>query len=292
MASQLLSRRTRYVLFKFFALLRLVRWYNIALMVFALYLSAIYLFNPGQAISGTLRDLKLHLEIFALSLFIASGYIINAFYDLEKDMINRPAQTFFDRHISRRFSFQCYFLFNTVAAILSLIVGWKLFLINLLFSVALWLYSHKLRRKRFTGELGAALVTVAPFFSLALYYQEVTWKMFEFVALVFMLILAREIVKKLIAIKGDIIIGDKSIPIMIGEKSASRLVSVFAIVTIMQLGFFIRFLHEGHVDKIFYAMAVLLLIAFILETFNKDHDKVNIIYRLLIVMSILAIPFI
>ena len=225
-------------------------------------------------------------------LFIASGFIINAFYDVEKDLINRPKATFFDRHISRSFSFNCYFLFNTIAAILSLFVHWQVLLINVLFSIVLWLYSHKLRKVKYLGEIGAAMLSVAPFFSLATYYQDVTLKMFEFVALIFVFIIGREIVKKLIGIKGDIILGDKSLPIVFGEKKASLIVVLLALLSIGQLAFFIRFLLHGYIDYVFYFMAFLLLLIVYLEGVQKQHRVVNGIYKVLIILCILSIPFI
>jgi 4-hydroxybenzoate polyprenyltransferase len=292
MAGGLFNRRTRYLLFKFSALLGLVRWYNILVITIALYLSAIYIFNPELAPLAVLADIKLHLAILALGLFIASGYIINAFYDVEKDMINRPQQTLFDRHISKAFSLRCYVLFNTIAGVLSLLVDYRVFLINVLFSLVLWFYSHKMRKLKLISEVGAAMLSVAPFFSLAVYYRTVTLKMFEFVALIFVFIIAREICKKLIGLKGDIILGDQSIPIVIGEVWASRAITFLAMVSIAQLAFFIRFLFEGYVDYYFYTMAFILGFVIFFEAIRKDHRMVNRLYKLLILMCIFSIPFI
>jgi 4-hydroxybenzoate polyprenyltransferase len=292
MARKLFSRRTRYFLYKVWALLGLVRWYNIVLMAIALYLSAIYLFNPESGVVQVLRDIRLHLEILALILFIASGFIINAFYDLEKDIINRPTQTFFQKHISKEFSFGCYFAFNSLAALISLIVDWKVFGINVLFSFVLWAYSHKMRKMRFIGEMGAAMLTIAPFFSLSVYYWDLTWKMFAFISLIFLFILTREVVKKLIAIRGDIILGDQSIPIVIGERAASIVVVSLGIISMLQVGYLVTQVFTGISDFLFYAMLLLLSAAVIAEGFKNDHLQVNFIYKILILLSILTIPYI
>ena len=292
MTPQLLSRRSRYILYKFYALLSLVRWYNVLIMTLALYLSAIYFFPPKGEVLATLKDMRLHLEIASLCLFIMSGFIVNAFYDVEKDMINRPDRTFFDRHISRSFSFKCYFLFNTLAGILSLMVHWKVFLINVLFSVVLWLYSHKMRKKRFMAEIGAAFLTVAPFFSLAVYYETVTLQMLEFVALIFIMIFGREIVKKLIGLKGDFILGDQSLPIYFGEKWGERIVIGLSLLTCMQAAFFIRFLVHGEAAYAFYAMAAMSILVIITIWPMKDYRWANRLYKVLIILCILSIPFI
>jgi 4-hydroxybenzoate polyprenyltransferase len=125
-----------------------------------------------------------------------------------------------------------------------------------------------------------------------MYYQDVTMKMFEFVALIFVFIIGREIVKKLIAIKGDIIIGDQSIPILLGEDRASKFVVLLALVSLAQIAFFIRFLLNGYIDYGFYAMAFLLAVIIHLEGIHKRHRLVNRLYKVLIIMCILSIPFI
>ena len=77
----------------------LVRWYNILVLTIALYLSAIYIFNQGSSPLQVLSDWRLHAEVLALALFMMSGFIINAFYDVEKDLVNRPQQIFFEKHL-------------------------------------------------------------------------------------------------------------------------------------------------------------------------------------------------
>ena len=296
LAERILPRRVRYLLFKLWAMLSMVRWINVIVIALALYLSAMYLLNDGVSKWQILQNPQLHLEVIALSFFIMSGYIINAFYDLEKDLINKPKKTYIDRLISRKTSLNAYIVFNGIAAVLSLFVGWKIFAVNLLFSFALWLYSHKLRRKPFTGELGATLLTVAPFVSLSIYYNKITAYIFLYVSFIFLLALTREIIKKLIRFKGDLVVGEKSLPIVIGESKAKGLAIIFMLGSLAQLGslYFIQWLLKLPLWFVTLGgSAISIAIVLMLTTKSGNNYKiVNWIYKFLLVGSVAGIALI
>ena len=108
------TRQLKRTLLKFLSFFSVVRGYNIAVVVLAQYLSAIFIFgsqSQSRAIS-VLTDGGLFLIIFSSSLAIASGYIINNFYDTEKDLINRPYKSSIDKNISKTTQFRVYFFLN------------------------------------------------------------------------------------------------------------------------------------------------------------------------------------
>ena len=70
---------------KFIALLSTVRWKNILVTVLAQYLSFLFAFNTKDALWDSLIEINVHLIIAATAFILAGGYIINNFYDLEKD---------------------------------------------------------------------------------------------------------------------------------------------------------------------------------------------------------------
>jgi len=215
-SNSILSRKQRFIVLKVMAMLTLVRWYNVLLIGIGLYLSAIFLLNSESEWLATLLNYKLHLAIGSLCFYIMAGYIINAFYDFEKDLVNNPKGTIFNRIVSKTFCLNTYFLFNFIGTLLAIFVDWKVLLLNSILCFALWFYSHKLRKKPFTGELGASLLTIAPFVSLSIYYQHTNLKIGLYIGFLFALTLTREIVKKLVGMKGDLVYGDKSLPIIWG----------------------------------------------------------------------------
>ena len=64
-----------------------VRGYNIPIIILAQYLSAIFILAPEKRALAVLLDFNLFILVLASSLTIASGYIINSFYDSKKDLI-------------------------------------------------------------------------------------------------------------------------------------------------------------------------------------------------------------
>ena len=222
--SALLSRKYRYQLIKFLALLSIVRWYNVLLLVLAQYLGAALVFRPLGQWRATVFDYRLHLIILASALVIAAGFIINSFYDHEKDLINRPQQTLFERMVSRKTTFQIFFLFNALAALLAYVVSWRATLFYVTYALALWLYSHKLKKITFIGNFAAAILAITPFFGIFFYFGETHWDLLLYVSFMLFLELSRELVKDLEAVKGDVIIGYPTLPVVLGIRKTKAVI--------------------------------------------------------------------
>ena len=82
---------------KTISLLSLVRGQNLAVLVVAQLLSAAFIFSHEASNSETFLDINLWLIVLATVLSVAAGYIINAFFDQEKDLINRPQKTLLEQ---------------------------------------------------------------------------------------------------------------------------------------------------------------------------------------------------
>ena len=87
----------------------------------------------------------------SIDLIVVGGYLINAFYDFEKDMINQPERTYFDRLVSKRSCLNIYMLCNFFGLLLAYLISNKIFFSAILIAV-LWIYSHKLRKKVLLGN--------------------------------------------------------------------------------------------------------------------------------------------
>src|SRR5690554_3265103 len=108
------SRKIKWLVLKFLSVFSVVRGYNIAVVVLAQYLSAIFIFGADLRAITVLTDLHLFLLIFISTLAIASGYIVNNFYDDKKDLINRPYKSLIDRRVSKETQLKAYFLLNVI----------------------------------------------------------------------------------------------------------------------------------------------------------------------------------
>ena len=95
---------------KIISLFSVIRGYNIPIIVLAQYLSAIFILSYEKRALDVVLDFNLFIIVLASSLTIASGYIINSFYDSQKDLINKPNKTMLDRLVSQKTKLEIYLL--------------------------------------------------------------------------------------------------------------------------------------------------------------------------------------
>src|SRR5690625_4341870 len=100
------SFRTLFI--KTLALFTVIRGYNIAMLVLAQYMATLFVFNDGKDHLQILFDRKINFIIIASALSAAAGYIINNFYDLEKDRIQMLLHNYIDRFIFQIFIIKNY----------------------------------------------------------------------------------------------------------------------------------------------------------------------------------------
>ena len=282
------SKSERFLV-KALALLSLVRWYNVFVLACALYLSAMYMLNSSISKIELISDISLTLNILGIASLIMAGYIINGFYDFEKDMINHPEQTIFGRVISKSFCFNTYLFLLTVGMLFSIFSGWKVFVFNGAFAFGLWFYSHKLRKKPLTGEIGASFLTIAPFASISIYYMHTNLTIMLFVGYIFALTITREVIKRMVSLKGDLIVGEKSIPIFFGIRKCKYIILCFMIASMVMI--IILFPNILHRDIAYYfglSFVAIFLSTFILRASKTptQFNRINNIYKTLIVLAI------
>lgn len=188
-----------------------------------------------------------HAHFWLLSLssvFIAAaGYIINDYFDLNIDRINKPARIVVERIIKRRWAIIWHWVFSFAGVLLGFYVGWRAgaFWIgpaNLACVVALWLYSTTFKKKLLIGNILISLLTawVVLVVGFATHYRLVTnlevygfmyaSKLLRFTFLyagfAFIICLVREVVKDIEDMNGDAKYGCKTMPIVWGV-SVSKL---------------------------------------------------------------------
>ena len=110
----MLTRKSKVTLKKIASLFSVIRGYNIWVIVLAQYLSAIFILAPEKRALAIILDWQLFLIVIASSLTIASGYIINNFYDAKKDLINRPKKAMIDRLVRQETKLKVYYTINFI----------------------------------------------------------------------------------------------------------------------------------------------------------------------------------
>lgn len=280
---------------KILSMFSVVRGYNIPIIALAQYLSAIFILAPEKRALDVILDLNLFFIVLASSLTIASGYIINNFYDAQKDLINRPKKSMLDRLVSQSTKLQVYFALNFTVFLLALLVSWRAAVFFSIYIFLIWFYSHKLKRYPLIGNLTAALLAVLPFFGILMYFKNFYEVIFAHATFLFLLILTRELIKDLENIKGDIVADYRTIPVMFGEKMAKSVIAALTFLTIIPVFLLIDVYDVGYMDIYFYSgMIVIIYFLSLLwkaET-QKEYVRLHNILKFLIVTGIFCIVLI
>ena len=287
-----LSRKNKLILIKIVSLFSVIRGYNIPVIIIAQYLSAIFILSPKKRALDVILDFNLFIIVLASTLTIASGYIINSFYDSQKDLINKPNKTLLDRLVSQKTKLQIYFSLNFFVFLIAFLVSWRAVLFFSTYIFLIWFYSHKLKKYTFIGNLTASLLAVLPFFGILLYFKNFYGVIFAHATFLFLIILIREIIKDLENIKGDMSLNYKTIPVNYGEKIAKKTITALTICTVLPVYVLIEIFDVGYMDLYFYASFIILLF-FTLKlwksTSKEEYLLLHNILKLIIVAGVFSL---
>ena len=150
-------------------------------------LTSLFIFSSHD-ILPTLLDINLWLIVLATGFSVSGGYIFNAFFDEEKDLINRPEKTLLERHISAKTKLGVYFACSVLALLVASYVSFRTVLFFTAYMVAMFLYSSFLKRNLWFGTLTSTLLTILPFFAITVYYANFSVEIFVHAAYLYTLI--------------------------------------------------------------------------------------------------------
>ena len=284
--------KNKSLLIKFLAIISIARWYNISLITISLYAIQIFIYENSFSFLIQEKGIHLHLYVLAIDLIIVGGYLINAFYDFEKDMINQPEKTYFNILVSKRSCLNIYILCNILGITLTFLINTKILIFSIFLIVALWIYSHKLRKKVLFGEISASFLTISFFLGIALFNLKFNLTLALFSTYIFTIDLTREIIKKMISLKGDLIVGEKSIPIYFGIKKSKYIIfflmisSLLAILSLLPI-----VLNRSFSYYFILSFAVISFAIYLLHhaKTKTQFNKINTVYKFLIGLAIFSI---
>lgn len=217
--------------------------------------------NP-HIISFRVSEMEFFFLSIATVMIAAAGYIINDYFDVKIDRVNKPEQMIIDKGIKRRVAMGAHFVLSSIGSIIALIISFKLGLwqygfIYIACVFGLWFYSTEFKKQFLIGNLIVALFVAMVPFIVGLYelhlavekYRVLTLPPFEvnfkvmlnfitgFAALAFLINLIREIIKDVEDIEGDKEFGCRTIPIVLGIETTKNFVSFLVFLTILILGY-------------------------------------------------------
>ncbi len=292
-----LKKKTKWFLFKSFLLFSVVRGHNLFLLVIVQYFSAIFIISPENLmVHEIISDRNLFLLVVSTAICVASGYIINNFYDSEKDLINRPTQSYLNRLISSRLKINLYFLLNFLAISLSLLISYKAFLMFCGYIFIMWFHSHKLNKIVVFGNISAAFLGMIPYLLVLFYYENTQLHLFLYPLLMFCMVIMKTIVKDQADLSGDLVRNYRTIPVVYGNTITKKVLTGISLSIIIGSLFSVCYLSLNIYFNI-YIFIVILALALFIYLNQKSKTKVHylelhFLLKMLITFSVLCVIFI
>lgn len=239
--------------------LKLIRIENLLIIAFTQYVVRWCLIFPILKVRSSYFTLQLSewqffLLVLSTVMIAASGYIINDYFDVRADKVNKPERLIIDRGVKRRVAIGAHQVINVLAFLIGLYVSYsigvtKLALAHFICISGLWFYSTTFKKQFLIGNILIAVFTSIIPAAVAVYelipchraYLPIdpafelksVWIYIAGIAFfTFMITLLRGIIKDMEKYEGDREYGYGTMPIVIGV-GYSKLVAVVIIAAIL-----------------------------------------------------------
>jgi 4-hydroxybenzoate polyprenyltransferase len=254
------------------AFLNLIRWKNLLIVILTMILmryaiiaplisriNVILLKDPGREIPMTLQFSWYYFVLLVLAtvLIAAGGYVINDYFDIKTDLINK-GKVIVGTKIPRRKAMMWHNILNIIGVLIGFYISWKagFLMMGVLFLLAsglLYFYSASYKRQFLIGNIVVAILTATVPLLVVLYDWPALYRYYTvnaeslppinfifywvagFSLFAFLTTLTREIIKDIEDFEGDIAYGRNTVPVVIGVLSAKVVSICLIIITIVLL---------------------------------------------------------
>jgi 4-hydroxybenzoate polyprenyltransferase len=248
--------------------IQITRFWNLVIIVMAQYFTAAFLLKDHSIL------LSQPLIILSLStgLIAAAGYIINDYYDVKIDLINKPKRVVVGKKLKRRIAMVAHTILNLTGIGLGLLLSWRVAAMNFLCAGLLWLYSNQLKRIALVGNLSVALLTGLSIYIIALYFDPGNVMIMLYAAFAFVFTLIREIIKDIEDLKGDATFGCKTLPVVYGVRATKNVIYVISYLFIAVLcGLAYQFIG---IHMMLFCLSLIVPVSYLTYKLNKA-DKIS-----------------
>jgi 4-hydroxybenzoate polyprenyltransferase len=237
------------------AFLKMIRLPNLFFMALAQVLFQFCIYHTIYKGSIPEDDLlRFFLLVFASLFIAAAGYIINDYFDINIDEVNKPHKMVVDKLISRRWAIAWHFMLSTTGIVLTALAvpiaqKWYLIVANVLCVALLWFYSTNFKKSLLTGNIVISMLTAWTI--LIIFFSKVNLadafasgdtnqtKFFRLTILyacfAFIVSLIREAIKDMEDMPGDAKYGCRTMPIVWGVNATKVYTAVWLVVLIAVL---------------------------------------------------------
>jgi 4-hydroxybenzoate polyprenyltransferase len=254
------------------AFLKLIRWQNLLIVILTMVLMRYFVLEPligkigivlakgnGEQIPMVLQFslIDFILLVAAVVFITAGGYVINDYFDIKTDLINK-GKVIVGTKIPRRLAMMYHNIFNIAGVAAGFYISWKagylmLGAIFLLVSGLLYFYSASYKRQFLIGNIIVAILTAMVPLLVAIYEWPALYRYYTlnavklpdidfifywiggFALFAFLTTLTREIIKDIEDFEGDTAYGRNTLPIVIGVNTSKVISACLIIITIALL---------------------------------------------------------
>lgn len=307
------------------SLARLIRFPNLLIIILTQVFLRYFIIKPVlhvQGVEPALSSFNFIILVLITLLIAAAGYIINDYFDIDSDRVNRPDKIVMGKWIRFETAKNIYYGINIIAGLLGFYLAWsvgalQLGLVFVLIMIMLWYYSSKYQTGILWGNLVVGLLSgftvfivwLFEFFALrnqpAAFLEAwpssgvITWFVWGYFGFAFLTSIIRELIKDVQDMEGDKKVGFNTLPIVYGAKRSKLLIVSFTVLTLLAMAgaIYFLFLKEfGSAAWYLIATVQLLLIYLMIKTFSakdkNDYKFLSNITKIIMVAGILSMQLI
>jgi len=291
-------------------LFQLIRPLNLVIIAFTMYSTRLFLYLYEVKFNAVIfqkdgEELDFFLMVFSTLLIAAAGNMINDYFDVKADRVNKPEKLIITKHVKRRVAILNHLILNLLAFSIAIYLSarnhslWYVF-IHLVSINALWFYSLYFKRKPLIGNIiVAGLTALVPILCGVHFYVQHQLPPLEkhtFISnlnywifnlgskghfiwilgfFAFSTNLSREIIKDIQDKSGDLLLKARTIPIIYGTKKSKWLASIF----LMLSPLFFTILFFGKYSKDFPLIENLQIFLPVILSFLLDFVAIGVLYK-------------
>lgn len=273
---------------------RLFRLPNILIIFLTQYFTRLFLAGPQAHWKSILLDKEMFLLVCSTAFIAMAGYVINDYYDVKIDSINRPRRIVIDRFLTRRQAIMLHLILNFSGILFGYLVDWRIAIVNFGAAFLLWIYSNLFKRIALVGNILVSALTALSVYVVAIFVQGNYLLILTYAVFAFFISLVREIIKDMEDLKGDSTFGCKTLPVLFGIKKTKN------ILYIILSCFFIILSAMGYILKIepLYFIIIIFIPLFYLSYLllradkRKDFTFLSILCKMIMLGGIFSMIFI
>lgn len=269
---------------------RLTRVWNLFIIAFAQYFTAAFLID-----TDTILDPRLFVLSLSTLSIAAAGYVINDYYDIKIDLVNKPQRVVIGKSITRRYAILFHTLLSFAGVTLGFFLSWKIAAVNFVSATVLWWYSNNLKRQPFIGNFVVAILTGVAIWLVDSLYKTGNMLIITYASFAFFTTLIREIIKDMEDLKGDNTFGCRTLPIVWGMCKTKYLIylilAAFAL-TVVALNYYNQKLPVKYLLLILFVPLLWFLVRLILADTKKDYTWLSGFCKIILLLGIFSMAFI